>query len=143
MQQILYYYFNSKGKKHPLTTTLQYCTQYADQEKPTFLTPMNISTSLHSQEAIPIPCRAKERTATEQLFSKILNTQVPLHWDFFSSRFHGCSVPPVLRELGCPAALMGAQRPYKVRDRVPVREVDLCCSKAKVSAIFLNRQYSN
>lgn len=145
MRQILYYYRNSKGKKHPLTAALFSTVKW----KQTFLKPMNIPTSLYSQEPIPIPRSAKEeRTATDQLFSKILNTQGPLHWIFFFkvswllsssctegtglfSSSHGSTVP--LQGKGqSPSTrwIYGAQKPkfqpYSLTDNIPTKYYGSC-----------------
>lgn len=64
--------------------SFQYCEGGADQEQPTFLTPMNVPMSSHSQEAVPYLAEPRRRGLhTDQLFSKILNA-VPTTLGFFS-----------------------------------------------------------
>lgn len=93
----------------PLFSVQGFSEEYADQKKPTSLTPLTLSTSLYSQEAV-LQRQGGEDCHRETPIKDPKYTSA-MTLGLYSSSFPGCSVPLTMRKLGCPATLIGAQSP--------------------------------
>lgn len=123
--------------------SFQYCEGGADQEQPTFLTPMNVPMPSHSQEAVPYLAEPRRKGLhTDQLFSKTLNA-VPTTLGFFSFKCSELLSSSRVEGTGLSSSPHGRTVPLQGKGQSPSTRGGSTLLKSQFQPYSLTKYYSH